>query len=132
MKKLLAVLVLLSLLMVALAACGGAAGGGTPTPGGGGGAIVHMNDMNFVQSSITISKGSSITLVNDSSALHILANGSWVNGEAQSMQESGAPAVNNLQVMGNSNLVIGPFNTPGTYHFYCTVHPDMNLTVIVQ
>ena len=49
------------------------------------------------------------------------------------MQESGAPVMNNVQISGNgSSQVIGPFNTPGTYHFYCTVHPGMNLTVIVQ
>ena len=49
------------------------------------------------------------------------------------MQESGAPGMNNVQISGNgSSQVIGPFNTPGTYHFYCTVHPGMNLTVIVQ
>ncbi len=91
-----------------------------------------MNDMNFVQSTITISRGSNVTLVNDSAALHIIANGSWVNGEAQAMQESGSPTANNLQITGNSSQVIGPFNTPGTYHFYCAVHPNMNLTVIVQ
>ena len=27
---------------------------------------------------------------------------------------------------------IGPFNTAGTFHLYCTVHQGMNLTVIVQ
>ncbi len=86
-----------------------------------------------MQSSITISKGSSITLVEDSAALHIIANGSWMNGNPQPMQESGVPVMNNVQISGSgSSQVIGPFNTPGTYHLYCTVHPGMNLTVIVQ
>ncbi len=47
------------------------------------------------------SKGSSITLVDDSAAPHIIANGSWMNGSPQPMQESGMPAVNNLQVTNN-------------------------------
>jgi plastocyanin len=136
MKKLLAVLVFLGLLSL-VAACGGSStssgsASSTPTTSGGGNVTVHLGNMTFLQSSITISKGSSITLANDSAALHIIANGSWVNGSPQPMQESGAPVANNVQVSGNGSAVIGPFNTPGTYHFYCTVHPAMNLTVIVQ
>lgn len=32
----------------------------------------------------------------------------------------------------NDSAAIGPFNTAGTYHLYCTIHQNMNLTVIVQ
>lgn len=128
MKKLVAVVVLLGLFSL-VAACGvGSAGSGS----GGGNVTVHLGDMSFMQSAITISKGSSIILVNDSAALHIIANGSWVNGNPQPMQEGGAPEVKNMQVSGNGSAVIGPFNTSGAYHFYCTVHPGMNLTVTVQ
>jgi plastocyanin len=28
--------------------------------------------------------------------------------------------------------VIGPWNTPGTYHLYCTIHQNMQLTVRVK
>jgi plastocyanin len=28
--------------------------------------------------------------------------------------------------------MVGPWNTPGTYHVYCTIHQNMQLTVIVQ
>ncbi len=124
MKKLFVVTVLLGFVSILIVACGGGSSGGNYT--------VHMTDMNFAQSSITIPKGSTITLANDSGAPHIIANGSWVNESPQPMQESGAPAVNNVQVTGNGSQTIGPFNTPGTYHFYCTVHPAMNLTVVVQ
>jgi plastocyanin len=49
------------------------------------------------------------------------------------MRENGAPVVNNVQISGNgSSQAIGPFNTPGSFHLYCTIHPGMNLTVIVQ
>jgi len=90
-----------------------------------------MSAQTFVQPSITISKGSSIMLVDDVSVLHILANGSWQNGVAKPANEPGAPTVKNVQVNGN-NVEIGPFATAGTYHLYCTIHPGMNLTVIVQ
>ena len=124
MKKLLRAIVLFALASILIAACGGGPSGGNYT--------VHMTDVNFAQSSITIPKGSTISLVSDSGATHILANGSWVNGSPQPMQESGAPAVNNVQVTSNGSQTIGPFNTSGTYHFYCTIHPGMSLTVIVQ
>ncbi len=49
------------------------------------------------------------------------------------MQENGAPVVNNMQFSGSDgSQTIGPFNTIGTFHLYCSVHPGMNLTVIVQ
>ena len=92
---------------------------------------VHMNAANFTQPSVTISKGSKLLLVDDTSVLHILANGSWQNGVAKPANESGAPTVSNVQVNGNS-IEIGPFATAGTYHIYCIVHPGMNLTIIVQ
>jgi plastocyanin len=135
MKKLLATFVLLGLFIL-VTACGSAstsAGSGNSSTTGSGNVTVHLGEMNFIQSSITIPRGSSITLVEDSATPHIISNGSWMDGNSQPMQESGAPVVNNMQISGSgSTAVIGPFNTPGTYHFYCTVHPGMNLTVIVQ
>ena len=92
---------------------------------------VHMGAGNFLQSSVTIPKGSKLLLVDDVASLHILANGSWQNGVARSANEPGAPQVNNVQVNGSS-IEIGPFNIAGTYHIYCEVHQGMNLTIIVQ
>jgi len=129
MKKLFAVFVLLGVVTILVVACSGSSSSGGSSSGN---YTVHLTDVNFAQLSVTIPKSSTITLVDDSSALPIIANGSWVNGSPQSMQESGAPAVNNVQVTGNGSQTIGPFNTPGTYHLYCTVHPGMNLTILVQ
>ncbi len=93
---------------------------------------VHMSDTNFVQTSITIKKGESITLVNDVSAIHIITNGTWdSNGNARPKTEPGAPAIND-QVGGSATQNVGPFNSAGTFQLYCTVHPGMNLTVLVK
>ncbi len=92
---------------------------------------VHMGVNTFTTSTVTISKGSKLSLVDDGSFLHILDNGEWVNNAPRTSREPGAPLVNNVQVNGNSTE-IGPFNIAGTYHIYCTVHAGMNLTVIVQ
>jgi plastocyanin len=91
---------------------------------------VHMNAENFTQPIVTISTGSRLLLVDDVPVEHILANGSWENGKVAPAHEPGAPAIN-VQV-NDSSATIGPFTTAGTYHIYCTVHPGMELTVIVQ
>ena len=125
MKKLMAVLIVLSLITVFAGACGGSSGSGSND--------VHMGSTNFTQSSITISKGSSLNLIDDGAVTHIIANGSWVNGTPMPATEPGAPTVNNVQFnTAGQSQTIGPFNTTGTYHLYCSVHPNMNLTVIVQ
>ncbi len=91
-----------------------------------------MNDADFVQSSVTIKKGESVTLIADTFIAHTLANGTWMNGMAKTAREAGAPTIDNVSIAGNSSGAIGPFNTAGTYKIYCTVHPGMNLTIIVQ
>ncbi len=94
-------------------------------------AAVHMGVSTFVQSSIVISKGSKLKLIDDGAFTHILSNGQWENNTPHPATEAGAPSVQNVQVNGNT-VEIGPFNTAGTFHLYCTIHPGMNLTVIVQ
>src|SRR5260370_42266777 len=74
----------------------------------GGEPVVHMGPGNFLQSSVTVPKGSKLLLVDDGSFLHILANGSWQNGQPKAAQEPGAPSVHQVQVNGTSEE-IGPF-----------------------
>jgi len=93
---------------------------------------VHMGNSQFEQSEVTIKKGESVTLVDDVAVVHVVANGTWQsNGNAKYQVEAGAPKVD-VEFNGNDTHSIGPFNTAGTYHLYCTVHQGMNLTVIVQ
>jgi plastocyanin len=94
-------------------------------------ATVHVGPNTFDQSSITIQKGSKLLIADTNGSFHILANGSWANGQPQHTQEAGAPTINNVS-MNSGNVEIGPFTTAGTYHIYCTLHQGMNLTIIVQ
>jgi plastocyanin len=119
-------LLLFSIASVALIACGST----TTTPQAGN--EVHLSDAQFSQSSITLHKGESLMLVDDSSNSHVIANGMWKDGAAQTVQEPNAPQVNALQIAGNGTASIGPFAMSGTFHLYCTIHVDMNLTVIVH
>jgi len=93
---------------------------------------VHMKDTDFAQHVITINKGELLILINDSFALHVIANGSWdASGNSLPNVEAGAPKVS-IVVTGKSRQSIGPFTIAGTFHLYCSIHPHMNLTVIVQ
>jgi plastocyanin len=123
-KKLLASIAVLALLTTLLAAC---SIHDTATNG----PTVHMGSANFVQTTITISKGASITLVDDVAVQHIITNGTWTNSVAHSASESGAPAYNQT-FNGNDSSTLGPFATTGSFHYYCTIHPNMNLLITVQ
>ena len=92
---------------------------------------LHMSASGFLQSSITISKGSKLLLVDDSSEKHDLFNGVWQNATPVVEQEPGAPLVNDVKLSSDSTT-IGPFNTAGTFHIFCTLHQGMSLTIIVQ
>ncbi|QBD75885.1 hypothetical protein EPA93_07630 [Ktedonosporobacter rubrisoli] len=127
LKKLIFVVFLGAALTLGLVACGSTSSATDTT-----GAEVHMSGTEFVQKSITIKKGSSLTLISDDMMAHIIANGTWDNGTAKPGKEPGAPTVANVQVAGNSQASIGPFNTAGTFNLYCTIHPGMNLTVFVR
>ena len=97
------------------------------------GSVVHMNGSNFVVPSITIKKGDTLTLIDDAPAEHIIYNGSWISGSQYKKKvESGAPVVSGLTFNGNDTAPLGTFKTAGTFHYFCTIHPDMNLAVIVQ
>lgn len=126
-KKLLFGVVFLALLTTLLAACS-IEDTASNAPSG---PSVHMGNASFVQTTITVSKGQSINLMDDVGATHIVTNGFWKGTSPDTSKESGAPAFNQT-FGGNDSAVLGPFTSSGTYHYYCTIHPGMNLTVTVQ
>src|SRR5579863_7223873 len=125
-KKLVIGIVFMGMLTILLGACAI-----VDTSVSNSGPTVHMGGANFTPPSITISKGDMLTLVDDVAVVHIVLNGSWANSTPTPSSEAGAPVVNHT-FAGNDSLAIGPFNTAGTFHYYCSVHPGMNLTVVVQ
>ncbi len=128
----LAILALASILLAACSRTGVPSASVSSGQGGTGGEpTVHMGPSNFVQPSVDVPKGSKLMLIDDGSYVHILFNGSWVNGTAKTAKEPGAPVVNNVQVSSN-NVEIGPFATAGTFHIYCSIHPNMNLMIAVK
>src|SRR5258708_13404864 len=127
MKRLCAPLAVCSLAALLLTAC--SLSSAVPSTSGN---QVHMSNTNFVQSSITIKKGESITLVADTFISHVIANGTWENGTSKPSKEPGAPVINNVSIGANNSETIGPFTTARSFKISCTIHPGMNLTVVVQ
>ncbi len=124
-KKIFVGLLVCGLLTTILAACAIRDEAGTSGP------TAHMSNATFVQTSVTINKGDTLTLVDDVPVEHIIKNGTWKGTTPQSATESGAPTID-LTFNGNDSAPVGPFNTSGTFQLYCTIHPGMNLTVIVK
>jgi len=139
-KQSLAALVLCIATAIALTACGntsvGSASGGSnnlpSSADGTGNPAVHMDNTTFIQPTITIQTGQSVTLIADTYAPHRLANGTWENAVAKPAREQGAPTVANLEIPDHASRAIGPFTTTGTFQFYCILHAKMNLAVVVN
>jgi hypothetical protein len=72
-------------------------------PGGTSSPQVHMTGFNFMQDSITIHKGETLTLVNDVVAPHHIRNGSWIGATPEPKTENGVPSVD-LTFMGTFSL----------------------------
>lgn len=127
MKKWVIILALFSLLTVVIVACGGEGNNSSDGP-----TTVHTNDLIFLKDQMTIKKGESITVINDVGTAHVIANGTWDNSNPKPLKERGVPITGEVSLAGNETKVIGPFTTAGVFHLYCTIHPNMNLTVTVQ
>ena len=91
-----------------------------------------MGMQSFLQSSVIIKKGDSLKLMNDASDIHLISLGQWVNGAPKPETEPGAPQVQSLRVQWPDKPCDWSLETPGTYHLYCTIHQNMQLTVIVK
>jgi plastocyanin len=125
-KKMLLGFLVFSLLTTMLAACAIYDESNAPK-----GPEAHMAGASFLVSSVNVPKGQTLTLVDDSTAEHIIKNGTWNGNTPQPKSEPGAPSVD-VTLNGNDNATVGPFNTAGTFELFCTIHPGMNLTVNVQ
>jgi plastocyanin len=97
-----------------------------------GSATVHLTATQFAPDIVALHKGDRLIIVDDGPVPHTLTNGSWsADQRPVPGVEPGAPLVNNV-ALNNNTVTLGPFTTPGTYHIYCTIHPGMNLTIVVQ
>jgi plastocyanin len=112
-------------LALSVAGCGGSSSSGS-------GNELDMGSSSFVQSSIALSKGQALHLVDpqDTGGTHNLCIGQNGNCDASSNGPSELAKPGMMFSPGTSKDVT--FSTAGTYHITCTIHPSMNVTVTVQ
>lgn len=79
--------------------------------------LVHIDNFTFSPQEITISRGGTITWVNDDDIPHALA-------ESNKAFRSKA--------MDTEEEFSFTFNKPGTYEYFCSLHPHMQGKVIVR
>ncbi len=91
----------------------------TPAPVGGSNAIAIKN-FAFSPASLTIKSGTAVTWTNQDGAPHQVAS------------DPGTPVAFSSDSLANGESYQFTFTRPGTYTYYCTIHPSMKGTIIVQ
>jgi hypothetical protein len=89
---------------------------------------VGMTFMDFSKNIVYLHRGQWLTLVNSSRNIHAIGPGE--NGQIVSGVR-GEPMAGYHLMETNAVYKTGPWLTPGTFHVTCSIHPMMNLTVVV-
>ena len=77
----------------------------------------------FVPDTLTVSKGTTVSWTNGDSTLHTVTSGSAESGNSGTEFDS--------SYLAAGKTFQHPFNTAGTFDYYCTLHPYMKGKVIV-
>jgi plastocyanin len=114
----------LLVLVAIIAGCASTNGMGTaqPTPALPSGMtnVVAIKDFAFSPSTLTIKAGDTVSWVNQGSAPHTVVSDSGSPVKFQSAE---------LQTGASYSFT---FSKPGTYPYYCSVHPSMTATIVVE
>ncbi|HEY7094552.1 MAG TPA: plastocyanin/azurin family copper-binding protein [Ktedonobacterales bacterium] len=134
MRRFVVIASFFALLTGALAACAGGPDYGESNGGGssGGGSTLSMSSSGFSgATSITVTAGQAVTFDDSSGGTHDLVTGT----SGQFTAETGAPdefsTKEGLDLSAGDKKTV-TFNTAGTYHITCTIHPSMQATVTVN
>jgi plastocyanin len=101
-----------------------AAGAEPPKPPAGDLGMVHEA---FSVKEVNVTCGKTLTMVNNSRWLHILGPGR----EGALIADKNVPVGTRQLVQTNGTYTTGAWNTPGTYYLTCSIHPEMNVKVVV-
>ena len=77
----------------------------------------------FVPDTLTVSKGTTVSWTNGDSTLHTVTSGSPEAGNSGTEFDS--------SYLAAGKTFQHPFNTAGTFDYYCTLHPYMKGKVVV-
>src|SRR5579871_1180054 len=98
------------LLLAALPVLTAAAAPATPA------AVVHIKNFAFVPATVTVPAGATVRFVNDDGEAHT------VTSDAKTFDSGG---------LDSGDAWSYRFATPGSYPYFCAVHPYMHGTVVV-
>jgi plastocyanin len=90
----------------------GYAGGSASTP-----VIVEVKEFTFTPASITIPPGTTVTWRNADESPHTITSTDGVFGSS---------------ALENTGTFAYTFTKPGTYHYFCKLHPHMRADVVVR
>jgi plastocyanin len=114
-------LVVLLLLLIGCGSSQGAQPGGSSATPVQGTAEVAMKNRQFVPKEITITAGTTVVWTNEDSYSHTVTSGT--RGNPTGLFDTEVQAGGTFQYT---------FDNPGTYPYYCKIHPGMDGTVVVQ
>ncbi|MGI8665647.1 MAG: hypothetical protein ACR2N4_06425 [Jatrophihabitans sp.] len=88
---------------------------------------VGMGHEGFATTWVTIHRGQTLTLVNNSRFVHTIGPGK----DGTLTDTPGEGMTGRKMMETNARYTTGQWNTPGTYTMTCSVHPEMTVKVIV-
>ena len=88
---------------------------------------IGMDHEVFTVKDLTVHRGETVTLVNDSRWMHIIGP-----GDRGSLEEAdGLPMHERVLMPTNDHYTTARWDVPGTYHLTCSMHPEMNVKIVV-
>jgi len=121
-----AIILAFLLLALTIAGCGGS------SSAGGASNELDLGSTSFVQTSITLTSGQALHIVDpqDTGGIHALCLGQTGACDANA---TGPSELHDPGMMFNPGTTKDiTFSAAGTYHITCTIHPSMNVTITVQ
>jgi plastocyanin len=114
------------LLALTLAGCGGG------SSAGGASNELDLGAASFSQTSVTLSAGQALHIVDsqDAGGTHALCLGQ--DGTCAANASGPAELLDPGMMFSPGTTKDITFSTAGTYHITCTIHPSMNATITVQ
>ena len=91
-------------------------------------ADVGMVTRDFSKDVVTLHRGERLTLINDSNAVHVVGPGTDTHVVSP---QRGNPVTGFHLLQSNAAYTTPPWQTVGMFYLTCTVHPGMNLKVVV-
>lgn len=102
------------------------AAGSDPAPAADG--VLGMEHDLFSADEVTVKCGQTLPMVNSSRWVHIIGPG---EDGLLTQAPVGVPVTDRVLVETNDTYTTGAWTKPGEYYLTCSVHPEMNVEVVV-